>query len=33
VFAHGSSEYIQLDEPDIVIGAIREVYEAVRRTR
>jgi pimeloyl-ACP methyl ester carboxylesterase len=33
VFATGSSEYIQLDEPDVVIGAIREVYEAVRRNR
>jgi hypothetical protein len=31
VFAHGSSEYIQLDEPDLVVEAIREVYEAARR--
>ena len=26
IFAHHSSEYIQLDEPDTVIGTIREVY-------
>ncbi|HEX4331081.1 MAG TPA: alpha/beta hydrolase [Usitatibacter sp.] len=31
VFARKSSEYIQLDEPEIVVRAIREVYEAVRR--
>jgi len=27
IFAHHSSEYIQFDEPDTVISAIREVYE------
>jgi pimeloyl-ACP methyl ester carboxylesterase len=27
IFAHHSSEYIQLDEPETVISAIREVYE------
>jgi hypothetical protein len=31
VFAHKSSEYIQLDEPEIVVDAIREVYDAVHR--
>ena len=31
VFASGSSEYIQLDEPDVVVQAIREVFEAARR--
>jgi hypothetical protein len=27
IFAHNSSEYIQFDEPETVIGAIREVYD------
>jgi pimeloyl-ACP methyl ester carboxylesterase len=27
IFAHNSSEYIQFDEPDTVIDAIREVYD------
>jgi pimeloyl-ACP methyl ester carboxylesterase len=31
VFAHNSSEYIQFDEPDTVINAIREVYDLTRR--
>jgi pimeloyl-ACP methyl ester carboxylesterase len=31
VFATKSSEYIQLDEPDIVVQAIRDVYDAVHR--
>ena len=33
LFAPGSSEYIQLDQPEVVVGAIREVYEAVLRSR
>jgi len=31
VFARDSSEYIQLDQPDVVVQAIRDVYDAVRR--
>lgn len=31
VFATKSSEYIQLDQPEIVVEAIRDVYDAVRR--
>src|SRR6202008_1199355 len=27
IFTHNSSEYIQFDEPDTVINAIREVYD------
>ena len=27
IFAHNSSEYIQFDEPETVINAIREVYD------
>ena len=27
IFAHNSSEYIQFDEPETVIGAVREVYD------
>lgn len=30
-FARNSSEYIQFDEPETVINAIREVYDQVRR--
>jgi pimeloyl-ACP methyl ester carboxylesterase len=30
IFAHNSSEYIQLDEPETVTAAIREVYERSR---
>jgi pimeloyl-ACP methyl ester carboxylesterase len=30
IFAHNSSEYIQFDEPDTVINAIREVYDQKR---
>jgi len=30
VFAHNSSEYIQFDEPETVINAIREVYDQTR---
>lgn len=31
IFAHHSSEYIQFDEPETVINAIREVYDQARR--
>ena len=31
VFAHHSSEYIQFDEPDTVISAIREVYDQSKK--
>src|SRR5438045_4743070 len=31
IFAHDSSEYIQFDKPQVVIDAIREVYDAARR--
>jgi hypothetical protein len=31
IFARHSSEYIQFDEPEIVINAIREVYDHARR--
>jgi pimeloyl-ACP methyl ester carboxylesterase len=31
IFARNSSEYIQLDEPETVINAIREVYDQSRR--
>ena len=31
IFAHHSSEYIQFDDPDTVISAIREVYDQTRR--
>jgi pimeloyl-ACP methyl ester carboxylesterase len=30
-FAHNSSEYIQFDDPDTVISAIREVYDQARQ--
>jgi pimeloyl-ACP methyl ester carboxylesterase len=30
IFAHNSSEYIQFDEPETVINAIREVYDQSR---
>jgi len=30
IFAHRSSEYIQFDEPETVINAIREVYDQAR---
>jgi pimeloyl-ACP methyl ester carboxylesterase len=32
IFARNSSEYIQFDEPDTVINAIREVYDQARRS-
>jgi pimeloyl-ACP methyl ester carboxylesterase len=31
IFAHNSSEYIQFDDPETVINAIREVYDQARR--
>lgn len=31
IFAHNSSEYIQFDDPETVISAIREVYEQARK--
>jgi pimeloyl-ACP methyl ester carboxylesterase len=31
IFARNSSEYIQFDEPEIVINAIRDVYDHARR--
>ncbi len=32
IFARNSSEYIQLDEPETVVNAIREVYDQTRRS-
>jgi hypothetical protein len=32
IFTKNSSEYIQFDEPDTAVGAIREVYDQYRRT-
>jgi hypothetical protein len=31
IFARNSSEYIQFDQPQTVIDAIREVYDQTRR--
>jgi hypothetical protein len=31
VFAAHSSEYVNFDDPDLVVSAIREVYEATMR--
>ncbi|MGH8140354.1 MAG: alpha/beta fold hydrolase [Steroidobacteraceae bacterium] len=31
IFAHDSSEYIQFDDPETVISAIREVYDQARK--
>jgi len=33
IFARDSSEYIQFDKPEIVINAIREVYDLARKQR
>jgi pimeloyl-ACP methyl ester carboxylesterase len=33
IFARNSSEYIQFDAPDIVVNAVREVYETSRGAR
>jgi hypothetical protein len=32
IFAHNSSEYIQFDEPETMINAVREVYDQARRS-
>ena len=32
IFAHKSSEYIQFDEPETVINAVREVYEQAKES-
>jgi hypothetical protein len=32
IFAHHSSEYIQFDEPDTVVNAIREAYDQSKNT-
>ena len=32
IFAHDSSEYIQFDDPETVINAIREVYDQSKRS-
>src|SRR5438477_12870823 len=32
IFARHSSEYVQFDEPDTVISAIREVYDESKKT-
>jgi len=31
VFARNSSEYIQFDEPETLINAVREVYDAASK--
>jgi hypothetical protein len=31
IFAHSNSEYIQFDDPETVIGAIREVHDRARK--
>jgi pimeloyl-ACP methyl ester carboxylesterase len=31
IFTHNSSEYIQFDEPETLINAVREVYDQARR--
>jgi hypothetical protein len=31
IFAHSKSEYIQFDDPETAIGAIREVYDQARK--
>jgi pimeloyl-ACP methyl ester carboxylesterase len=32
IFTHNSSEYIQFDEPETLINAVREVYDQARRS-
>ena len=32
IFTHNSSEYIQFDEPEILINAVREVYDLARKS-
>lgn len=31
IFAHNSSEYIQFDDPDTLINALRDVYDQTKR--
>ena len=31
IFTHNSSEYIQFDEPETLINAVREVYDQAKR--
>jgi hypothetical protein len=31
IFAHSSSEYIQFDDPQTVISAVRDVYDQARK--
>jgi hypothetical protein len=31
IFAHNSSEYIQFDEPETLVNAVREVYDRARK--
>jgi len=31
IFTHNSSEYIQFDEPETLINAVREVYDQARK--
>ncbi len=33
IFTHNSSEYIQFDEPETLINAVREVYDQAKKTR
>jgi hypothetical protein len=33
VFTHRSSEYVQFDEPTVVVDAIREVYDQSRKCK
>lgn len=32
IFTHNSSEYIQFDEPDTLVNAVREVYDRAKRS-
>jgi pimeloyl-ACP methyl ester carboxylesterase len=33
IFVRGSGEYIEFDQPDVVVDAVREVYEKAKRPR
>ena len=33
IFANRSSEYIQFDDPDTVVSAVREIYDKTKRPR
>jgi hypothetical protein len=33
MFARHSSEYIQFDDPDTVVNAVREIYDKAKRRR